>query len=82
MRQIALQVKAYINDPLVYTRGMKARWSLCALNALQEIEERLRDIMWPYLLMHGSDDQLVLKEGSEMLHEKSQSEDKTLKAMT
>ncbi|XP_062522709.1 monoglyceride lipase-like [Corticium candelabrum] len=73
------QVKAYINDPLVYTRGMKARWSLCALNALQEIEERLRDITWPYLLMHGSDDQLVLKEGSEMLHEKSQSEDKTLK---
>jgi acylglycerol lipase len=39
----------------------------------------MKDITWPYLLMHGSADKIVSTEGSEMLHSRSKSEDKTFK---
>ena len=74
------QVKAYQDDPLVYHRGIKARWSVVSLlRTAEEIEQRLGEITWPYLLMHGSEDRLILDKGSEKLHAESKSEDKTLK---
>lgn len=73
------QVKAYREDPLVYHRGLKARWVVCSLKAIDEIQQRMGELKSPYLLMHGSADRLVLVQGSEMLHANSRSEDKTMK---
>jgi acylglycerol lipase len=74
------QVKAYEDDPLVYHGGIKARWSVVSLlRTADEIKGRLGEIMWPYLLMHGSEDKLILDKGSKKFHEESKSEDKTLK---
>ena len=72
------QVKAYEEDPLCHL-GVKARWAVCALRAMEEIQQRTREITTPYLLIHGGDDKMILPEGSEQLHAESQSEDKTLK---
>jgi acylglycerol lipase len=72
------QVKAYEEDPLCHL-GVKARWAVNALTAIDEIQQRANEITTPYLLIHGGDDKMILPEGSEQFHAKSQSKDKTLK---
>eukprot|EP00118_Oscarella_pearsei_P026177 m.309552 g.309552 ORF g.309552 m.309552 type:complete len:287 (+) comp46916_c0_seq1:46-906(+) len=73
------EVKAYADDPLVWHGGLKARQAVASLNAFKEIESRLAEIEFPFIVLHGENDQLALKAGSQLLLEKAQSEDKTLK---
>ncbi|KAH9508162.1 hypothetical protein Btru_054903, partial [Bulinus truncatus] len=69
----------YKDDPLNYHGGMKAKWGLCFLKALQEIESKLPEVKWPFLVLHGDHDQIVNYKGSHSLYQKASSLDKTIK---
>lgn len=45
---------------------------------MEEIQQRMAEVTWPYLLMQGTADRLVLPAGSELFHSKTPSGDKTL----
>ena len=49
------------------------------LDAMKHIKNNMDSITVPFLALHGSDDQLCLLSGSQMLAEKAGSTDKTLK---
>uniref|UniRef100_A0A2C9L765 Serine aminopeptidase S33 domain-containing protein n=1 Tax=Biomphalaria glabrata TaxID=6526 RepID=A0A2C9L765_BIOGL len=69
----------YKDDPLNYHGGMKAKWGVCLLEALQEIESKLPEVKWPFYVLHGDHDKMVNSKGSQALHEKATSVDKTMK---
>ncbi len=69
----------YMNDPLVYLGGTRARVGAEILRYLKIIQERSHQITLPLLVQHGSADRLTLPEGTKHLYEKASSSDKTLK---
>ncbi|ESN91724.1 hypothetical protein HELRODRAFT_108482, partial [Helobdella robusta] len=69
----------YNEDQLVWHGGIKAKWFSCIMAAMEEVQTRFREIKTPYLLLHGSADQLCSIEGSKMMHANTSSEDKTFK---
>ncbi|XP_065829251.1 monoglyceride lipase-like isoform X2 [Oscarella lobularis] len=73
------EVESYVNDPLVWHGGVKARQAMRSLAAFREIQSRMEEIKFSFIVLHGDGDQVVLKAGSEMLIEKAQSADKTFK---
>ncbi len=72
-------VKAYVNDPLVYTGKVTARLAAEMLAAMQRVTAEAGQIHLPLLLLQGSEDRLVDPGGAKMLHEKAGAADKTLK---
>jgi len=72
-------VKAYVDDPLVYTGKVRARTGAEALAAVGRVQERMSSLTLPVLVMHGSKDALTSPSGSELVYEKVRSEDKTLR---
>ncbi|XP_070557884.1 monoglyceride lipase-like [Ptychodera flava] len=70
------EVELYRTDPLIWHGGLKARFSVQALRGFQEIEERLPEITWPFLVQQGDKDKLVEVAGSRLLAEKAASTDK------
>ena len=73
-----LQVEKYINDPLNWHQGMKARWALSAMNAMDKINFHMAENKWPFVVLHGDADQLTMIEGSRMLHGRSNSNVKSI----
>ncbi|CAL1535155.1 unnamed protein product [Lymnaea stagnalis] len=71
----------YKDDPLVYHGGMKAKWAISLLQALQEVESKLSTIQWPFLVLHGDSDKIVNSKGSEALYKQAASVDKTIKIL-
>jgi acylglycerol lipase len=72
-------VRAYVEDPLVYTGKTTARLAAEILKAMQRFPEEAARITLPILLLQGSGDRVVDPEGARMLFETVQSSDKTLK---
>ncbi|XP_025106201.1 monoglyceride lipase-like isoform X3 [Pomacea canaliculata] len=72
-------VQKYLDDPLVYHGGLKARWGASFLKWLQWIESNMSRIVCPLLVMHGTADRLTTPEGSKKLAKYAESKDKTLK---
>ena len=73
-------VKAYLNDPLVYTGKISARVGAELLKAIEEtIPARMPEIRLPLLIMHGTADRLSDPQGSTLMFEGVSSTDKTLK---
>lgn len=72
-------VKAYVEDPLVYTGKVRARTGAEALAAVERVQSRVGSLTLPVLAMHGSRDTLTSPSGSELVYEKVRSQDKTLK---
>lgn len=73
------EVEKYLNDPLVYTDPIPARTGYELLQTMKYIQENAGKFTLPFLLVHGSDDELTNPRGSELLYEKATSSDKTLK---
>ena len=71
-------IAAYRNDPLVYTGSIRARMLAELISASERLIERLPEIKLPILALHGGDDQLTAPEGSQLLFDNCQSEDKQL----
>ncbi len=72
-------VKAYLNDPLVYTGKITARLAAELLKAMKRAEVNASKITLPILIAQGSEDRLVDPDGAQMLHDTVGSVDKTLK---
>lgn len=75
----AAVVRAYEDDPLVYTGGIRARVGHGILEASRRIEERPEAFALPLLLFHGTADRITDPAGTQLLYERSPSADKTLR---
>lgn len=74
-----MQVEAYDSDELNYHGGMRISFGMQLMRAAAKIEKALPDISWPFLLLHGNADKLCDISGSQLMYEKTQSQDKALK---
>lgn len=72
-------VEAYASDPLVCRGGMPARTATEMNRAMEMIQEQMEAIEEPLLIMHGTADRLADPVGSEQLHARANSNDKTLR---
>ena len=72
-------VRAYVEDPLVYTGKTTARLGCEMLKAMHRVAEEASKIQLPLLVLQGGADRLVSPDGAEMLHRLAGSTDKTLK---
>jgi alpha-beta hydrolase superfamily lysophospholipase len=72
------EVRAYLDDPLVYHRKLPVRTVAEAARAIESFPSRAPTLQLPLLVMHGSDDRLTPPAGSHMIHERAGSADKTL----
>ena len=72
-------VKAYVEDPLVYTGKTTARLAAEILKAMKRIPEEATRITLPVMLLQGGADRLVDLAGARMLFDAVHSPDKTLK---
>lgn len=72
------QVDKYINDPLIYHSGTKARLGHGMLQQMKYIQSKFGNITLPVLILHGSLDKLADPEGSKKLYENIASSDKKL----
>ncbi|KAL9959395.1 hypothetical protein ACROYT_G032717 [Oculina patagonica] len=73
------QVKKYVNDPLNWHEGMKARWANAMLEAMEKIQSKSSTIKTPFLVAHGDADQIVKIDSSRFLYENASSSEKTFK---
>lgn len=64
-------VSAYMNDPLVYTGGIRVRLAAEFLAFFDEVQARAADWSVPFLIQHGSEDTLCLPRGSVELFRRS-----------
>lgn len=72
-------VDAYVNDPLVYTGKMTARFGAEGIKAMQRVTSRMAEISLPIYIFHGSADAMANPSGSQDLYDTVSSTDKTLK---
>jgi len=72
-------VADYLADPLVYNGGVLARTGHSLLSTERLVLERANLLKTPFIVMHGSADGLAEPTGSQVLHERATSDDKTLK---
>jgi acylglycerol lipase len=72
-------VRAYIDDPLVYTGKTTARMGAEILAAMKVVTAEADKITLPLLILHGSEDRLADPDGARMLYETVGAADKTLK---
>jgi alpha-beta hydrolase superfamily lysophospholipase len=72
-------VEAYDKDPLVCRGKITARLGSEMFTTMAKIEPQMSTITLPLLIMQGTDDKLVSREGSKTLFAKAGSKDKTLK---
>ncbi len=72
-------VDAYVNDPLVYRGKIRARLGIELIRMTKKLPNEMSEIRLPILIMHGTADRLSAPKGSEMLYERLNSKDKTLK---
>ena len=72
-------VKAYLDDPLVYTGKTTARMGAEMLKAMRRTTREAARLTLPLLILHGSEDTLADPDGARMLHDAASSPDKTLK---
>jgi acylglycerol lipase len=72
-------VKAYVNDPLVFTGKMTYRLGAEMIKAMKRVGAEMGKITLPLIIVQGSADKLVDPSGSKMLYENVKSADKTFK---
>ncbi|HMQ05804.1 MAG TPA: alpha/beta hydrolase [Saprospiraceae bacterium] len=69
-------MEAYINDGLIYTKGIKSRLGHECLRAMLYVKERLSELTLPVLIMHGTGDNISDWRGSQDFYDQISSEDK------
>jgi alpha-beta hydrolase superfamily lysophospholipase len=71
-------VEKYKNDPLIYTGKISARSVVELFDSMEEIQNRASEITLPLLVLHGEADSMTPAAGSQLLHQRVASADKTL----
>jgi len=72
-------VRAYVNDPLVFTGKTTARLAAEMLKAMQRVSAMATKIRLPILIVQGGSDKLVDPAGAQMLYEAVSSADKKIR---
>jgi len=72
------EVRAYVEDPLVHHGKLPVRTIAEIATAIDRFADAAPSITVPLLLIHGTGDRIVPIAGSEMIHERAGSADKTL----
>ena len=72
------EVRAYVDDPLVYNGKTTARLASELMKAMQRVSAEASKITLPALIVHGGEDRIIDPDGSQMLHAILGSQDKTL----
>jgi len=72
-------VTAYVNDPLVYTGKLRARWGIELMKTMTKLQSRMSELTLPILIMQGTQDRISDPSSSQMLFDGVSSKDKTLK---
>ncbi|XP_054751224.2 monoglyceride lipase-like isoform X1 [Lytechinus pictus] len=73
-------VEDYVKDPLVWHGGVKARWAVNMYDACMKIQAECGEkANYPFLLQHGSKDNLCDIKGSDLFFERSKSQNKVYK---
>lgn len=72
-------VKAYLDDPLVYSGRVTARLGSELMKAMQAVTAEMSEIVIPIMIIHGGDDSLVEPAAAQMLYDGISSEEKILK---
>jgi len=73
-----LVVQQESNDPLAFHEPARARWGSECLKAMSEIEDHCDGIEFPFIIYHGSRDEIIRLEGSEQVYKRACSKDKEL----
>ena len=73
----ALQAK--YSDPLVYTGSIRVKTGYEILRISTYLQQNLRRLRVPFLVLHGAADHITDPEASKKLYEEASSTDKTLK---
>ena len=74
------EVKMYVEDPLVYHGGLKAKWGASLSESMKAVRLRIGEIKLPLLIFQGTDDRLVPFSASQFVMDNVGAEDKTFKA--
>ena len=72
-------VKAYADDPLVFHDKTPARLAAESLKAMMRVTTETDKITLPFIVIQGGEDKIVDPGGAQMLYDKADSKDKTLK---
>ncbi|MFY9813722.1 MAG: lysophospholipase [Dehalococcoidales bacterium] len=72
-------VAAYVNDPLVYTGKLRARWGIELMKTMTKLQSGMSELTLPILIMQGSQDRISDPSSSKMLYDGVSSKDKTMK---
>lgn len=72
-------LEAYMNDPLMYLKGTRARTGAEMLKAIKSNRARFKEVSIPLLALHGTGDSLTMPAGTKKLYNDANSKDKTLK---
>lgn len=70
------EVERYVNDPLIWHGGMKARWGVAMVSSITLLRESVATISLPLLLIHGSEDHLVPISSSHFINDNVSSQEK------
>jgi len=73
------EVKKYVSDPLNWHGGMRARWGMEMLVAMNFIRSKAKEVKYPLLVCQGTNDALVAIEGSSFFVDHVSSPDKEYK---
>jgi len=78
LSRLSSAVNEYVRDPFVYHGPLLNRtgWELNQL--VNQVQKNMSQVTAPLLLLHGDADQITDPQGSQMLYERAQSEDKTI----
>lgn len=72
-------VQAYINDPLVNAKPTRLGMASAIVSQSKMVISQLGTLRLPILLLHGGDDKICPMSASQLIYEKANSTDKTLK---
>lgn len=70
------EVAKYVNDPLNYTDKMYASSGYQLLRQMKKVQAKLESFNHPFLVLHGTNDKLSEINGSKLLFNKANSQDK------
>lgn len=71
-------MEAYLNDGLIYSKGIKARLGLELLKSVKYVNHHFSKITLPILILHGTEDKISDINGSRKMYEMVKSEDKQI----
>ena len=72
-------VDSYVNDSLVYRGKIRTRLGVEIIKTMQALPPQMARISIPVMILHGTHDRLSEPKGSQILYERVNSRDKTLK---